>query len=212
MKMKIVLATNNRNKIREIIEILSARGGSAFGGKDLKAEILTLNDFPNFPNPKETEKTLEENAILKAKACYNFTKLPSMADDSGLEVDALNKAPGVISARFAGPRSTYHDNNLKLLRLMKEVPKGKRNATFRCVVAIVLDSNNIKVVEGKVRGIITEEEIGPYGFGYDPVFYYPKLKKTFAQLTPEEKNRISHRAIAFRKAKKILEEFADFGV
>ena len=210
--MKIVLATNNKNKIREITEILSARGGSAFGEKELKAQILTLSAFPNFPNLKETGKTLEENAVLKAKACYNFTKLPSMADDSGLEVDALSKAPGVISARFAGPRSTYHDNNLKLLRLMQEVPRGKRNATFRCVVAIILDSNNIKVVQGKVGGIITEEEIGPYGFGYDPIFYYPKLKKTFAQLTPEEKNQISHRAIAFRKAKQILEELADFGV
>ena len=196
--MKIVIASNNRHKLNEIREIL----------KDLKAQILTLRDFPNFRKPEETGKTLEENAILKAKACYNFTRLPSVADDSGLEVDGLNRAPGVISARFSGPGSTYRQNNMKLLRLMNHLPRGKRDATFRCVVAIAFDPNNIQVVEGKVRGMITEEEIGAYGFGYDPVFYCPRVKKTFAQLTPEEKNRVSHRSVAFRKAKKIIEEFA----
>jgi XTP/dITP diphosphohydrolase len=213
--MKIVLATNNKHKIEEIKDILS----------DLKTqnscpefEILTLNDFPDFPKIEETGKTLEENAILKAKAIYRFaslttsqfTQLISLADDSGLEVDALDGAPGVFSSRFAGEHCSYKDNNVKLLSLMENIPWEKKGATFVCVVAIAKDLNNIKIVRGEVRGIIAHEEKGENGFGYDSVFYLPELGKTFAQLSFEEKNKRSHRAKAFKKAKEIIEN--DFGL
>jgi len=196
--MKIVLATNNEHKAKEIKDILS----------DLKAEILTLRDFPPYTIPEEKGKTLKENALLKAKEAFKHTGTVSLADDSGLEVDFLDKSPGVMSARFAGPGCTYKDNNVKLLNLMRDVPDTKRGATFRCVVAIVFDLNNVRVVQGKVTGLITSEERGEGGFGYDPVFYYPPSGKTFAQLKPDEKNKVSHRAVAFKKAKGVLEKFA----
>ena len=192
--MKIVLATNNIHKIKEIKKILNHP----------KLEILTLNDFSNFPKINETGKTLEENAILKASTVYNFTKMISLADDSGLEVDYLNGAPGVISARFAGKGCSFKDNNLKLLKLLRDVPKSKRKATFRCVVAIAFNKNKVELVEGKIRGVIAEKEIGKNGFGYDPVFYIAKLKKTFAQLNSKQKNQISHRGQAFKKTLKVL--------
>ena len=194
--MKIVLATNNKHKIEEIKNILS----------DPKLELLTLNDFPDFPKVEETGKTLEENAILKAKGIYQFTNLLSLADDSGLEVDALDGAPGVLSSRFAGEHCSYKDNNVKLLSLMENIPWEKRGAAFVCVVAIAQDLENIKTVRGEVRGIIAHEEKGEEGFGYDPVFYFPELGKTFAQLSFEEKNKISHRAKAFRKAKELIKK------
>jgi XTP/dITP diphosphohydrolase len=208
--MKIVLATNNKHKIEEIKDILS----------DLKTqnscpefEILTLNDFPDFPKIEETGQTLEENAILKAKAIYRFaslttsqfTNLVSLADDSGLEVDALDGAPGVFSSRFAGEHCSYKDNNMKLLSLMENIPWEKRGATFVCVVAIAKDLDNIKTVRGEVQGIIAYKEEGENGFGYDPVFYLPELSKTFAQLSFEKKNKRSHRALAFRKAKELIQ-------
>jgi len=180
--MKLVLATNNDHKAKEIKQILS----------DLKAEILTLKDFPAYRIPEEKGKTLEENALLKAKSAFEHTDIVSIADDSGLEVDALGGSPGVMSAR----------------NLMKDVPDAKRGAAFRCVVAIVFDLDKVRIVEGEVRGIITNEERGEGGFGYDPVFYYPPLEKTFAQLKPEEKNKVSHRCVAFRKAQEILQKFA----
>ena len=198
--MKIVLATNNKHKIEEIKDILS----------DSKLEILTLNDFKDFPKIEETGKTLEENAILKAKAIYQFTKVISLADDSGLEVDVLNGDPGVRSSRFAGKHCSYKDNNVKLLSLMKNIPWEKRGATFLCVVAIAKSLDNIKIVRGEVRGIITTEEKGESGFGYDPVFYLPQLGKTFARLSFEEKNERSHRAFAFKRAKELIEK--DFGI
>jgi XTP/dITP diphosphohydrolase len=195
--MKLILATRNQHKIEEIKKILSENDGSA-----QKLEILTLRDFPNVPEVEETGKTMQENAIIKA--VYNATGIPALADDSGLEVDALNGAPGVVSARFAGPGCTYKDNNVKLLGLLKGIPEDKRGATFRCVVALALSQDDIRIVEGKVKGIIIDKEIGENGFGYDPVFYHPESGKTFAELTQEEKNRVSHRGIAFRKAKELI--------
>lgn len=194
--MKIILATRNNHKIEEIKKILA----------DSKIEILTLKDFPDVPEIEETGKTLEENAVLKAKKVFSVTGMPALADDSGLEVDALDGAPGVISARFAGPECSYKDNNLKLLRLLKGVPREKRGATFRCVVALALSQDDIRVVKGKVKGIITESEIGENGFGYDPVFFHPESGKNFAELGREEKNRISHRGIAFGKARKLIKK------
>jgi XTP/dITP diphosphohydrolase len=187
---RIVLATNNKDKIREIKDILSG----------LALEILTLGDFPGAPKTEETGRTLEENAILKAEAIYRFTGLPSVADDSGLEVEALHGAPGVLSSRFAGQHCSYADNNRKLLRLMADVPEEKRRAKFVCVVALAKDARHTVTVRGEVDGIITLDERGENGFGYDPVFYVPQLSRTFAQLAFEEKNRISHRARAFGKA------------
>jgi XTP/dITP diphosphohydrolase len=206
--MKIVLATNNKYKIEEIKEILSG----------LKLEILTLNDFPDFPMVAETGKTLEQNAILKAKAIHQFTKpklsrpseLLTLADDSGLEVDALNGAPGVLSSRFAGKNCSYKDNNIKLLSLMKNIPWDRRGATFVCVVAIAQELDKIRTARGEIKGIITTEERGEGGFGYDPVFYLPELEKTFAQLSFQQKNERSHRAVAFGKAKELIEK--DFGI
>ena len=141
--MKIILATRNQHKISEIKKILS----------DLKMEMLALCDFPNIPEIEEIGETLEENAIIKAQKVYSATSIPALADDSGLEVEALNGAPGVISARFAGPGCSYKDNNLKLLRLLKGIPEEKRGAAFRCVVALVLNPEDVRVVEGKVDGI-----------------------------------------------------------
>ena len=191
---RIVLATNNRHKIEEIKNILSG----------LSVEIMTLEDFPGAPRVEETGKTLEENAILKAEAIYKFTGLPSVADDSGLEVEALHGAPGVLSSRFAGEHCSFEDNNRKLLQLMSRVPPEKRGAKFVCVVALIKDPNHILTVKGEVKGIITSEERGENGFGYDPLFYLPQLNRTFAQLSFEEKNRISHRAQAFGKAKDLI--------
>jgi XTP/dITP diphosphohydrolase len=192
--MKIVLATNNRDKIREIKKILSG----------LQADVLTLEDFPGFPQVEETGKTLEENAILKAKTIFKFTHLPALADDSGLEVEALNGAPGVLSSRFAGEQCSYQDNNRRLLLMMKDVPVEKRGVKFVCVVAIAKGIGMVTTVRGEVNGVITTEEKGKNGFGYDPVFLIPRLNRTFAQLSLEEKNKISHRAQAFTKAKEII--------
>jgi XTP/dITP diphosphohydrolase len=193
--MKVVLATNNRHKIKEIKDILA----------DLPLDILTLEDFSDAPQVEETGKTLEENALLKAKTIYRFTSLPSIADDSGLEVDELDSAPGVMSARFAGENCSFKDNNLKLLSLMKNVPQERRGAKFVCVVALARDLNHIVTVKGEVRGTITLEEMGENGFGYDPVFWLPQLNKTFAQLPLEEKNKISHRAKAFGEVKQLIQ-------
>jgi XTP/dITP diphosphohydrolase len=191
---RIVLATNNQHKIREIKDILS--------GPDIK--ILTLKDFPGFPLVEETGKTLKENAILKALAIYRFTRIPSVADDSGLKVDILNGAPGVLSSRFAGEHCSYEDNNRKLLQLMKEVPWEKRGARFVCLVALVKNPSHMTTVKGEVKGIISLKPKGENGFGYDPVFYLPRLDKTFAQLPLGEKNKISHRARAFARAKELI--------
>ncbi|MDD5687953.1 MAG: RdgB/HAM1 family non-canonical purine NTP pyrophosphatase [Elusimicrobia bacterium] len=190
LKNKIVLATQNKDKIREIKEIL----GSRF-------KIVTLKRFPEIV---EDRKTLEENAIKKAKTINKLTKELTLADDSGLEVDFLNGKPGVRSARFAGSNCSYEDNNRKLLKLLKDVPYKKRKAKFKTVVAIVFPDGRVKTAEGSVLGYITEKPKGTNGFGYDPVFYSPKLKKTFAEIITTEKNKISHRAIAFKKAKQIL--------
>jgi len=193
--MKLVLATNNKDKIREITHVLEG----------LNIEILTCQDFDNFPEIEETGKTLEENAILKAEGIYKATGLTALADDSGLEVDYLKGEPGVFSSRYAGPGCTYDDNNNKLMRKMQSVPKERRTARFRCVIAICFGAGDTTTVEGKVEGYITvAKSTARGGFGYDPVFFYPPLGKTFAELTLEEKNKISHRGLALAKAKEVL--------
>jgi XTP/dITP diphosphohydrolase len=193
--MRLVLATQNKDKVREIKKLLSG----------LKIQILTVAEFKKTFKLKETGKSLEENALQKAEQVYRLTKLPALADDSGLEVEYLKGKPGVRSSRFAGEKATYLDNNLKLLKLLKHAPFQKRKAQFRCVMALKLNEKKVKLLEGKISGYISTERKGKSGFGYDPVFYIPKLKKTFAQLSLKQKNQISHRARALQKVKKYLQ-------
>ncbi len=196
--MKLVLATNNQDKVKEMKNLLD----------DLGIEILTSKDFDNFPDIEETGETLEDNAILKSEGIFKFTDLPSLADDSGLEVDALDGAPGVYSSRFAGEDCTYLDNNNKLLKELTGVPEEKRTARFRCVISITFGDGNTKLVDGAAEGIITEEKAEfTHGFGYDPVFFYPPLDKTFAEVTLDEKNAVSHRGLALKKARTVLVDY-----
>ncbi len=194
--MQLVLATNNKDKIREIKDLLD----------DLPISIFTRDDFLEFPDPDEHGATLEENAIIKATAIRDFCGMPSLADDSGLEVDALDGAPGVYSSRYAGENCTYADNNRKLLRELTGVPERKRTARFRCVIAIAWVDGSVETVEGVAEGRIAEDVAGREGFGYDPVFYYPPAKKRFAEMTLDEKNLVSHRGLALEKARDLLIE------
>ncbi len=194
--MKIVLATRNAGKIKEIKQMLPA------------TEVLTLNDFPALAMPPETGQTFRDNALLKALFIAEKTGLPALADDSGLEADALGGRPGVYSARYAGKDSTDTDNYLKLLREMKGIAMEKRKARFRCVIALAFPDRRAFTFDGVFEGYITLEPRGAKGFGYDPVFLVPEMGKTVAELDLEEKNAISHRARALRKLKDFLESGA----
>lgn len=186
----IVLATHNRDKIKEFKSKL---------GSDIV--LKTLDDFPKLPDVIEDGDTLEQNALKKAKEIYAFTGLPTVADDTGLEVDALNGAPGIYSSRFAGEDASYQDNVLKLLEELKDTKMEHRSARFRTTIAFV-DKNESWCVEGSVEGRILKEQRGKDGFGYDPVFYYEPLDKSFSEMDLAEKNTISHRA-------KAIEAFVD---
>ncbi len=194
--MKIVLATNNVDKIKEMKSLLA----------DLPVEILTRDDFENFPDVDETGSTLEENAMIKATAVTAFCDLPALADDSGLNVDALHGAPGVYSSRFAGEDVTYLDNNKKLIEKLQGVAQSKRTARFRCVIAIDWNDGETDLVEGSVEGFITEDIAEGKGFGYDPVFMHPPSGKRFSEMTVEEKNQVSHRGLALLEIKKAIQE------
>lgn len=197
--MNLVLATNNPNKIKEIDVLLSG----------LPVTIKTRDDFADFPDPDENEKTLEGNALIKAKEICSFTKMPSAADDTGLEVEALGGAPGVYSARYAGPDGNAERNIEKLLRELSQDADNNRDAMFRSVIALVYPDGREFLFEGIVNGIITKEKTGESGFGYDPVFIPEGFSKTFSEMTLEEKNQISHRGIALRKMKDwLLEELS----
>ncbi len=195
-KVQIVIGTANEHKFREIAEIL----------KDVPAELLSLKSFPEIPPIEENGQTFRENAFLKAHAVFQHTDLLTLADDSGLEVDALDGAPGIYSARFAGAEHDYAANNRKLLAALQNYPDEMRGAQFRCVVAIVFPDGAQKTTEGIVRGKIIDQLRGEKGFGYDPLFVPDGYTRTFAEMGDEIKNRISHRAIAFQKAKEILIE------
>ena len=184
--LEIVLATQNEDKIREISHILAG----------LPVRFSSLRDFPDVKPAEEDGKTFEENAIKKAMQVWRGTGLVSLADDSGLVVDALGGQPGVMSARFAGDGATYGENNSKLLRLVADVPAGKRKAKFVCVAVLITSTGKIVMQRGEVKGEIIDEPRGSGGFGYDPVFYVPRLKKTVAELDAQTKNTISHRAKA----------------
>lgn len=187
MKKKLVLATHNRDKIKEIKNKL---------GNDII--ILTIDDFDNIPEVIEDGETLEQNAIKKAKIVYEHTKLPTVADDTGLFVDALNGKPGIYSSRFAGECATYDENVKKLLDELKNVSWEQRDAKFITVIAYYVNKSKW-TVKGKVEGKITKEKRGKNGFGYDPVFYYEELGKTFSEMSLDKKNKISHRANALKK-------------
>ena len=190
----LVLATANRHKVEEIQAILD----------DVGIPLLTLNEFPNFPGVEEDGVTCQENAIKKAKATAAFTGRWALADDTGLEVDALQGRPGVYAARYAGEHATYEDNCKKLLQELEGVPSDRRTARFITVVAVSNPEGHTEIVEGVLEGTITQEFHGTGGFGYDPVFYVPQVGKTLAEMTFAEKNRMSHRARAVTNAKSLL--------
>ncbi|MFQ5589009.1 MAG: XTP/dITP diphosphatase [Nitrospiria bacterium] len=190
--MVLVLATQNQDKVQEIKAIL--------GESVVDMTLKTLADFPGLKLPPETGQTYRENALQKAIHVAKATGEMAMGDDSGLEVDALDGAPGLYSARFAGENATYADNRGKILQLLEGLPDEKRGARFVCTIAIARSQGSVDVVEGACDGRITATASGEGGFGYDPIFFYPPEAKTFSELTFEEKNRISHRACALRAA------------
>ena len=196
----LVLATHNIHKQTEMKFILSRLGVTVIG----------LDQFPEIKSIEETGTTLIENALIKARTVHELTGLPSLADDTGLEVDALNGAPGVYSARFAGENATFEDNINKMLIALKGIPFDKRRARFRTVLAFV-DSDSELSEDGVIEGSILNKARGKDGFGYDPIFQPKSYDITFAEMTSEEKNRISHRARALDKMKKILKTYFEKG-
>ena len=183
-RIPLVLATRNEGKTEEIRALLA----------EFPVDIRNLGDFGPTPPIEEDGETFEDNAVKKARFIAKILGFPALADDSGLMVEALGNGPGVRSARYAGEEATDADNNAKLLRELENVEN--RNAAFSCVIAIAVPWGPALIYEGRCEGSITNELLGTRGFGYDPVFYYPPLQKTFAQLTTEEKNQVSHRGQA----------------
>jgi len=196
---ELVLATRNPHKGAELVALL----------RDLGIRIRTLAEFPDAPEVAEDGQTCEANAVKKAQAIMQHTGRTAVADDTGLEVDALGGRPGVHAARYAGPNATYEDNWRKLLRELEGVPRERRRACFITVAAIARPSAKVEVVDGVLEGLIAEEPAGTQGFGYDPVFFVPEAGKTLAELTADEKNRISHRARALAKVRNLLGKLKD---
>lgn len=193
---KLLLATHNKHKAEELQGML----------RDLGVEVLTLDAFPQVGDIVEDAETIEGNALKKAKEVFNLTGLPAMADDTGLEVFYLNKAPGVYSSRYAGPEATYADNCRKLLASLKGVPPRRRAAQFRSVLALVAPGITPLLAEGVCPGVITESPRGEGGFGYDPIFLPDGHTQTFAEMPLDIKNTISHRGRALLKMKQLLED------
>jgi XTP/dITP diphosphohydrolase len=191
---KLLLATHNKHKAEEIQAML----------RDFGVEVLTLDAFPQVGEIIEDAETIEGNALKKAKEVFDRTGVPAMADDTGLEVFYLNKAPGVYSSRYAGPEATYADNCRKLLKSLKGVPPRRRGAQFRCVLALVTPDAPPIFAEGVCPGVITESPRGEAGFGYDPIFLPDGYRQTFAEMPLDVKNGISHRGRAIQKMKELL--------
>ncbi len=192
---KLLVATNNKGKLREYVQLL---------GK-IPFELVTLAEAGITTEVQETGLTMEENAIQKASEYSKLVGLIIMTDDSGLEIDVLNGEPGVMSRRYAGENASNSERNEYLLSKLRDVPLEKRTARFRCVIAIASSEGKVETCEGICEGIIALEPKGDNGFGYDPIFHMPDLGKRMAELSLEEKNEVSHRAKAARKAKLILE-------
>lgn len=195
--MKVVLASNNQNKLREMRQILSPMGW----------ELLGLGELGLHIDPEENGETFEENSRIKAQAVMEATGLPAIADDSGIEVDALGGAPGVHSARYGGEACPDDQaRNLLLMKNMEQVPDGRRTGRFVSVITMAKPDGSVISARGSLEGEILREQQGDGGFGYDPLFYIPGEGCTMAELSPERKNEISHRAIALRNfAAKIME-------
>jgi XTP/dITP diphosphohydrolase len=192
---KFIAATKNKGKLMEISEIL----------RDFPFNILSMEEVGITKDIEEYGSTFEENALIKAREIFEMTKEMVMADDSGLEVDFLNGAPGIYSSRFAGEGASDKEKNKKLLSLLENVPFEKRTARFVCVVAVIMPDGSHFVVRGTCEGYIGLEEIGNNGFGYDPLFFIKEYNKTTAQMLPEEKHKISHRGRALKAMVEKLE-------
>ena len=193
---RMIFATGNENKMTEIREILG----------DLPLEIQSMEEAGVYADVEENGKSFEENALIKARAICRLAGEMVLADDSGLEIDYLNKEPGIYSARYMGEDTSYRIKNQNLIDRLAGVPDEKRTARFVCAIAAVFPDGREFVVRGTVEGRIGYEEKGENGFGYDPIFYLPERGMTTAELPPEEKNNISHRGNALRKMKEILEK------
>jgi XTP/dITP diphosphohydrolase len=194
--MKLLVATNNPGKLTEYQHLLC----------DLPLQVVSLSDEGIDFEPEETGSTFEENAVIKATAFAKQGGLLTLADDSGLEIDALGGAPGVHSARYGGTQRGEDVQRYELvLRQLEDVPWAERTARFRCVVAVAAPGRQVETAEGVVEGIIAFDPQGEHGFGYDPIFFIPELDRTMAQLLPDTKNHISHRARAAQAALPILE-------
>jgi len=191
---EVVIATRNEGKLREIKDILAPWGFN----------ILSLKDFPWIREIIEDGSTFAENAAKKAREVARQTGRLAIADDSGLVVDALQGKPGVFSSRYGGEKATDEQKFQKLLAEMSGIPEGKRQAAFVCTLAVATPLGEVELLEGRCRGQIAFAPRGKHGFGYDPIFFLPELGKTMAELDPEVKNRISHRARALEKLKELL--------
>jgi XTP/dITP diphosphohydrolase len=196
MQNEVIIATKNQGKVKEFESLFSPKG----------VAVKSLLDFPEAIDVEETGITFQENAILKAEAIAKQFDKMVIADDSGLCIDALNGEPGVYSARYAGNEKNDEANIKKVLEKMQGIPLPERTAHFHCALAIAVPGHETMVVEGTCEGLITEEKQGTHGFGYDPIFYVPSLKKTMAQMEKEEKNKISHRANALKQLGPIIGE------
>ncbi|MBR4086175.1 MAG: XTP/dITP diphosphatase [Lachnospiraceae bacterium] len=196
---KIIFATGNKDKVKEIQMILA----------DLGVEVVTMKEAGICLDIEENGTTYEENAMIKARAVAMYTDAIVMADDSGLEIDYLNKEPGVYSARYLGEDTSYRIKNANLISRLDGVPDEKRTARFVCAIGAVFPDGTEVTTRGTIEGIIGYEEKGANGFGYDPIFYVPRFGKTTAELSEEEKNQVSHRGNALRLMKEELKKYAD---
>lgn len=197
MSKRIVFATGNAGKIKEIQMILA----------DLKVEVVSMKEAGIKADIEENGSTYEENALLKARAVAAFTDDIVMADDSGLEIDYLNKEPGIYSARYLGEDTPYSIKNAHLIERLKGVPDGERSARFVCAIAALMPDGREVTTRAAIEGRIGYEEKGSNGFGYDPIFYVPEFGKTTAELTEEEKNKVSHRGKALELMKEELRKY-----
>ena len=197
---ELVIATNNNGKLREIKELL----------KNYEINITSLADYPKIPKIEENGQTFSENAVIKAVTVAQVTGKLTMGEDSGLEVKALGNRPGIYSARYSGEGANDKKNNRKLLKDLTGVPLEKRQARYRCCMALATEDKVVTIVHGSCRGLIGLESRGPNGFGYDPLFIIPAYDKTFGELDPAIKAKISHRSRALKKMKKFI--LAQYGL
>lgn len=200
MMDKIVFATANEGKVKEIKEIL----------KDFPIEVVSMKEMGITADIEEDGTTFEENSLIKARALSKLTGLPALADDSGLEVDYLNGEPGIYSARYLGRDTDYDYKNNYIINKLSDAKEVERSARFVCVISLVLPDGREFVERGVVEGLIGYEQKGENGFGYDPIFYLPEYGKTSAELSPEEKNKISHRGKALSAMKKLIMDLVDY--